>query len=89
MHPADIKAKIYKREHTLKSLSEHLGYGPTVLAGALRRPGCLSIKKRLSIFLGVKPYVLFPHEFSQEKHGLEQRAISIGVSKAGRAIHHG
>jgi Ner family transcriptional regulator len=64
-HPADIVAALRKRGWSLRRLSVHHGYSPTVLAVALRRPWPQG-EGLIAAAIGVAPAELWPERYGAD-----------------------
>lgn len=64
-HPADIVAALRKRGWSLRRLSVHHGYSPTVLARALRVPWPKG-EALIAATLGMAPTELWPERYGAD-----------------------
>lgn len=64
-HPADIVAALRKRGWSLRRLSIHHGYSPTVLAVALRRPWPKG-EEIIAATIGITPPELWPERYGPD-----------------------
>lgn len=64
-HPADIVAALRKRGWSLRRLSVHHGYSPTVLAVALRRPWPQG-EEIIAATIGMTPPELWPDRYGTD-----------------------
>lgn len=64
-HPADIVAALRKRGWSLRRLSVHHGYSPTVLAVALRRPWPQG-EELVAAAIGMAPADLWPDRYGAD-----------------------
>lgn len=62
MHPADIKAAIYKKGFTLKELSISRGFKPQDVSNCFET-GRPSVEVAISEFLDISLYVLWPDRY--------------------------
>ncbi len=61
-HKADIKAALEKAGWTLRALSEHHGYSPSLLKHALQRQ-YPNGEQKIAEALGLKPAVIWPSRY--------------------------
>lgn len=85
-HPADIVAALRKRGWSLRRLSVHHGYSPTVLARALRVPWPKG-EALIAATLGMAPTELWPERYgadgcSRRRPGY--RPLAVKDTGAGR-----
>lgn len=82
-HPADIGAALKKRGWSLRRLSAHHGYSPTVLETSLRR-GWPKGERLIAEAIGVPPEEIWPERFA-ERAARQRRAPVTTKARRPRA----
>ncbi len=69
-HPADIKAKLAKRGHSLSSIARSCDISPMLLSRTFTLPSPKN-EQRIAVALGVKPQDIWPSRY--DKSGVPNR----------------
>jgi Ner family transcriptional regulator len=71
-HRADIKAALEKAGWTLRKLSQHHGYFPTMANNALERP-YPNAERIIAEAIGVDPWVIWPSRYDTDHQPIRKR----------------